>query len=142
MKAYSIKTDFSDLLSFPAVNSDGCGFIVRLFSKELAGIPTAYFVSVGKHEWYIGSGRKAAFWGPEVFESVKARLLKDIDTYSIEETLNVKALTPIIEAIISNSKEVGEIRYDEALERLEEERAEYLAASFDWEPRESFSGSF
>jgi hypothetical protein len=137
MSAHTGKIDFSDLLSIPIANSDGCGFIVRFISRQFAGLPNAYFIAVGKHEWYIGSGQPVAFWGPEVFESVKALLLQEIDTYSIDETLNVKALGPIITSIISDCQEIGEVKYDEMIENLRESQAEY-ASSFNWNSSDYF----
>ena len=141
MNAYSVRTEFNDLLAFPVANSDGCGFIVRFLSKQLAGMPIAYFIAIGKHEWYIGTGKITAFWGPDVFEFVKNLLLKEMDTYSIDEVLNAKALDPIIESAITNCKEVGELKYDKMMEDMQESLAEY-ASSFNWNSSDYFLGSF
>ncbi len=113
----------------PVGNSDGCGFIITLISREFAGMPNSFFLGVGKLSMLIGNGGACAFWSKDVFNEVVKLLSAEIDAYSIGETLNEKALRPVISEIIERNKETGEFMYEEYMDHLRDIMSEMSSKS-------------
>ncbi len=111
----------------PIANSDGCGFIVSVQERYYAGMTNCVFLSVGKLELLMGRGGSTIFWSIDVFNETVNLLRDQIDAYSIGETLNTKALRPVLQTIIDRHAETGEIEYKQHREMMHELMSELRA---------------
>ena len=111
--------------SSAVVNSDGCGFIVSVISREWAGMPNSYFFGVGKLNIFLGQGPSCAFWSEGAFKEILNFLLAEIDTYSIDEELNKKALYPVLKKIIDRHEEEGSRAYIAHIDSLKDIMSEF-----------------